>query len=154
MAGGRPTKYSKQLGEVICNLLSDGESLRKICERPGMPNRETVRRWLIEHDEFSGHYARAREEQAASLADECLAIADDKSGDILDIPEGGDTRMITNSAAVQRAKLQVDARKWYASQVAPKRWGQQNIKQELTGKDGESLTVNLIIKELKTGGDD
>lgn len=113
---------------------------------------DTVREWLLQKPEFSAQYARAREEQADLLADECIEIADDKSQDILDIKEGGDTRMITNSAAVQRAKLQVDARKWKAGQLAPKKWGQQNIKTELTGTDGKDLIINLNLNLKKVPG--
>ena len=149
MAGGRPSKYTDELVNEICRLISSGLSLRKICLQERMPTIECVRVWLLNKPQFSAQYARAREEQADLLADECIDIADDKSQDILDIKEGGDTRMITNSAAVQRAKLQVDARKWKASQMAPKKWGQQNIKTELTGADGKDLIVNLNLNLKK-----
>lgn len=152
MAGGRPSKYSMELVTDICRRIAEGQSLRKICAGPGMVHIDTVREWLLQKPEFSAQYARAREEQADLLADECIEIADDKSQDILDIKEGGDTRMITNSAAVQRAKLQVDARKWKAGQLAPKKWGQQNIKTELTGTDGKDLIINLNLNLKKVPG--
>lgn len=129
----------------ICDKIAGGQSLRKICLLDGMPHIDTVREWLLKDAEFSAQYARAREEQADFYADEIVEIADDKSQDILEVGEGGDIRSLTNSAAVQRAKLQVDARKWKASQLAPKRWGQQNIKTELTGADGKDLIVNLNL---------
>jgi hypothetical protein len=146
---GRPSLYSDKLVETICNLIASGESLRKVCQRPGMPTCETIRVWLIEKPTFSAQYARAREAQADLLADEIIEIADDKSQDILDVGEGGDVRSITNSAAVQRAKLQVDARKWKAGQLAPKRWGQQSM--AVTGADGGPLIVKTIIETKKIG---
>lgn len=148
---GRPSLYSEALVTTICNLIASGESLRKLCQRPGMPTTETIRAWLIEKPEFSAQYARAREAQADLLADEIIEIADDKSQDILDVGEGGDARSITNSAAVQRAKLQVDARKWKASQMAPKRWGQQSM--AVTGADGGPLIVKTVIETKKIGSE-
>lgn len=101
-----------------------------------MPSFDSVMTWLHKHPEFADQYAQARDKQAELLADECIEIADDDSQDILDVGVGGDMRSITNSAAVQRAKLRVDARKWKASQLAPKKWGQQQIKNEHTGAEG------------------
>lgn len=146
MAGGRPPKKTSELMEQICSRIADGESLRKICVSIGV-NRETVRDWLNKDPQFSGQYARAREEQADLLADQCIEIADDKSQDILDIPDGGDTRLITNSAAVQRAKIQIDARRWKAGQLAPKKWGQQNSKTELVGDGGGP--VKFVVEVVK-----
>lgn len=145
--GGRPSMYTQELAKSICDRLANGESLRTICKSEGMPTRETVRVWRNDNPDFSGQYARAREDQADFYADECIEIADDKSQDILDIKEGGDTRMITNSAAVQRAKLQCEMRKWKASQLAPKRWGQQNA--TVTGADGGAIAIKLTIEEKK-----
>jgi hypothetical protein len=52
-------------------------------------------------------YARAREVQADTLADEIVDIADDTAGD-------------TDPAS---RRLRVEARKWTAAKLRPKRWG-------------------------------
>jgi hypothetical protein len=64
-------------------------------------------------------YARAKNMQLLILAGEILTISDDKSGDVLD----GDLGKTGNSAAVNRAKLQTDSRKWLLSKLAPKEYG-------------------------------
>jgi hypothetical protein len=64
-------------------------------------------------------YARAKNMQLLILAGEILSISDDKSGDVLD----GDLGKTGNSAAVNRAKLQTDSRKWLLSKLAPKEYG-------------------------------
>ena len=69
-----------------------------------MPARSTVRLWQAADAEFSAQYARAREARAEVLADEIVDIAD-KAED------------------AQIARLQVDARKWAASKLDPKRYG-------------------------------
>lgn len=35
---GRPSDYMPEVADDICSLLSSGESLLKVCKRPGMPD--------------------------------------------------------------------------------------------------------------------
>src|ERR1041385_4379143 len=106
----RPSSYTQEKADAICERLINGESLRKICLDPDMPDASTVCRWLAHEDNelFRQQYARAREAQADTLADEILDIADDGSNDFM----GDDEKY--NGDAVQRSKLRVDARKWLA----------------------------------------
>lgn len=103
---GRPSGYSQELADRLCEQLADGKSLRTICKSEDMPGKTTVLRWLRDNEDFRGQYARARDEQADSIADEMIDIAD--GGD------GGD---------VQRDRLRVDTRKWVASVLKPKKYG-------------------------------
>ena len=127
---GRPTIYSPELAAEICSAISEGKSLRTICQQDGMPARSSVFLWLSQHKEFSDQYARAREAQADTLADEILAIADDATGDYRTIAKDGAEVVAFNGENVQRSRLRVDARKWYAGKVAPKKYGD---KLELAG---------------------
>jgi hypothetical protein len=132
---GRPSAYTPSVAAAICEALADGISLRKLCAQPAMPSMTTVMRWLAdEHkQEFRLHYAHAREAQADLLAAEILEIADDSSGDII-IDKDGNTRL--DREFVARARLRVDARKWLASKLAPKKYGD---KLEHTGTDGGAV---------------
>ena len=85
---GRPTIFSQELADEICERLADGESLKGICASPEMPNRSTVFRWLASNKDFCDTYARAREAQADVLADEILVIADDGSNDTYETDDG------------------------------------------------------------------
>jgi hypothetical protein len=114
------TTYSAEVAAAICDRLSEGESLRAICRDEVMPATSTVCKWLTEQPAFSEQYARAREAQADSLADEILAIADDGLNDTYR-DEGGNVR--TDTDVIARSKLRVDARKWLASKMAPKKYG-------------------------------
>lgn len=122
--------FSIQLADEICERLADGESLRGICLDDHMPNRATVFRWLGEDQAFSDQYARAREDQAESLADEIVRISDeeatmvraDKHNTKPDDEEGF-TEVVFDSTAVARNRLRVDARKWVASKLKPKKYG-------------------------------
>lgn len=118
--GGRPTKYTPALAAVICSRIADGESLRAMCATPDMPDRVTVFRWIAAHDEFRNQYARAREAQADTLFEEILDIADDGWNDSY-VDDNGTRR--TDQEVIARSRLRVDARKWMASKLAPKKYG-------------------------------
>jgi hypothetical protein len=44
-------------------------------ERKDMPGKRTILQWLARYEDFAHQYARAREEQADLLFEQCLAIA-------------------------------------------------------------------------------
>jgi hypothetical protein len=136
---GRPSKYTKTVGDAICERLMDGESLRIICASPELPSRHSVFRWLASDEKFRDQYARAREIQAEVFADEMIAIADDISNDVT-----GELEM-PNGVAVQRAKLQIDTRKWIACKLLPRKYGDK-IQSEHVGKNGEKL--ELVIRHI------
>ena len=89
----RPTDYNDQIADVICERIADGESLRAICACEGMPSKATVFRWLGKHKEFHDQYARARDEQAESFADELVSISDEQETMVKDA-DGGTTRVV------------------------------------------------------------
>jgi hypothetical protein len=117
---GRPSEYCQEIADAICERISDGESLRAICRDEDMPNKATVFRWLAAYAQFGDQYARAREAQAEALADEIVEIADESSCDTY-VDDNGNQR--TNAEVVARSKLRVDARKWVASKLLPKKYG-------------------------------
>lgn len=122
MSVGRPTDYNEQVADIICERLADGESLRAICQDEDMPSKATVFRWLGKHKEFQDQYARAREEQAESFADEMVAISDEKETKVV-IASEDEQVVVFDSTAVARNRLRIDARKWVASKLKPKKYG-------------------------------
>lgn len=107
-----------------------------------MPGIATVISWLADDRfaDFQARYTRAREVQADTLADEILQISDDGLNDTY-IDSDGNKR--TDHDVVARSRLRVDARKWYASKVAPKKYGDK-LTQELTGENGGPLIVSWL----------
>lgn len=101
---GRPSKYTEAKADAICSLIAAGKSVRAISQESGMPSESTIYLWLASEALFSEKYARAREQQADVYAQEIVTIADDAKD-------------------AQIARLQVDARKWAASKLAPKKYG-------------------------------
>lgn len=122
----RPSKYSQQLADAICDLLVDGKSLRTICSTAKMPSRSTVIRWLAENEAFRNQYARARELQADTLAEEILDIADKAVlGERLKTDGKGKVLERQTGDMVERSRLRVDVRKWYAGKLQPKKYGER-----------------------------
>lgn len=112
---GRPSAYSQAIADEICLRLSEGESLRKICASNHIPSLVTVWTWMNKHEDFLKQYTRAKEEQAELFAEEIIEIADQ--------PMPLDAMGKIDAAAVNQARLRVDARKWVASKLKPKKYG-------------------------------
>lgn len=125
----RPSDYSQEIADAICERIADGESLRTICSEDTMPNKATVFRWLSKHAEFSDQYARARDEQAETLFDEILDIADDSRNDWLKAhgDEDGNQGWRENGEAIRRSQIRIDARKWMAGKLKPKKYSEKHI---------------------------
>lgn len=137
--GGRPTKYSLGIALVICERLADGESLVSICKDPGMPKKTAVYEWLASKKDFAEMYARAREDQADSLADQIIALADEMPMEITD--DKGTTRF--DSAYVTWQKNRVDARKWVAAKLKPRKYSDRIA--HVGDKDADSMQVDVTI---------
>jgi hypothetical protein len=128
---GRPSEYTVEMADVICSQLADGDSMRTVCKPDHMPNKTTVFRWIRTYEEFRNQYARAKEESADSLTDEMLDISDNANNDWMEA--GGDSEGYKlNGENIQRSKLRIDTRKWLASKLKPKKYGDK-IQQEISG---------------------
>lgn len=87
-----------------------------------------VFRWKEENREFREQYARAREEQAELLAEEIIEIADKpRVGRKIKRIKNNEGKVVTEEIQegdmVERSRLQLDARKWVASKLLPKQYG-------------------------------
>jgi len=139
--GGRPTAYSEALADLICDAISEGGALYRLCEeRPDFPAERTVYRWLETHMAFAQKYARARELQQDREADKIVVIADE-----------------ADDAAI--ARLRIDSRKWRAAKMAPKKYGDRldlnhsGSLQQLSDEQLEARLAELLRKATGEGGD-
>lgn len=106
--------YTDEIADKICDIIAtSNKGLSTICAEEGMPSRSSVHKWLKANESFADKYARAKQDQADLLAEEILTISDDGAKDS---SEGG-------YVTLQRHRLMVDARKWVASKLKPKSWG-------------------------------
>lgn len=94
---------------AILERISEGESLREICRTPGFPSTSTVYDWLRDPNQrdFADRYERAREARAELLAEQIVEIVDN----------------VEEDPASRRVRM--DARKWIAARLHPKRYGEK-----------------------------
>lgn len=143
MSIGRPSDYTDDIAAQICERLANGEPLAKMCKDEGMPNPSTVYRWLIAHESFREMYARAREDQADTLADEIVQIADTP---LLGVKtrttdDGVET---TEGDMIEHRRLQVEARKWIAAKLKPRKYSER-LQNTHEGADGGPLQMEVRV---------
>lgn len=141
---GRHSEYNTEMADRICERIANGESLKAICEEEGQPSKSTVFKWLNENEAFSDKYARAREAQADALFDDILSIADDGRNDWMERKDAEQENMgwRENGEALRRSQLRIDARKWMAGKLRPKKYGEKlDIEQKTTHELGDSVSA-------------
>jgi hypothetical protein len=118
----RPSLYSSELVETICEQLAKGQALAAICRGRGMPSVRTFLQWADEQDGVAVEYTRAlaaRGEWFAAEHDRIRKTAKDR-----------------DSAAV--ARVQLSALEWQMSKMAPKRYGDATVLKHANA-DGEPV---------------
>lgn len=128
-------KQKTEILESIFRDIESGLSVRKAIINAEISS-QTFYEWIELDEEKSKQYARACEERADAIADEILEIADSQEADIY-IDDLGETKIDGN--VVQRARLQVDTRKWLLGKLNPKKYGD---KVDLT-TNGKDLIINF-----------
>lgn len=108
----RPSTYTQQIGDEICERLAGGESLRQICQDSHLPAISTVLLWVVDgkHEAFSDQYVRARQAQGLYWGD----YVSDLHG-----------QMRRGEVDAQQAKVIQDGLKWIAERTARKQYGQK-----------------------------
>jgi hypothetical protein len=145
----RASEFTQEIADIICERIADGESLRSICAKDEMPHTATVCRWLAQHEAFREQYARARELQADALFDEILEIADNGEDDWMERKnaDGTMTGWVENGEALRRSALRVDARKWMAGKLQPKKYSEKH-QLALTGADGGAVKIEAVRRVI------
>lgn len=103
--------------------------------------------WLSKYEDFSKNYARACDERVEAMVEQSFEIADDGTNDWMEKHFGNDeeSSWVVNGEAVQRSKLRIDTRKWYAGRMKPKKYGD---KIDVT-TDGEKLPTPITPLPIK-----
>lgn len=132
---GRPSLFTQEMVDDICEKLASGRSLNSICTDDKMPCIASVLAWLAKaekpeatelHKDFLDKYLRAREAQADVIFDECLDIID--SATVEDI-------------AVKKER--VNTRMRMAGKLKPKKYGD---KLNIGGQDDSPIQFRMEPK--------
>ena len=145
---GRPTLYNEDIASEICGRLVAGEPLVRMCRDEHLPDVRTVYRWLVANETFRHMYEAARQDQADTLADEIVQISDDGTNDFMEAEDSdGKVYWKLNGENIQRSRLRVDARKWVAAKLKPRKYGDKT-ETVLSNPDGsgvlQGVTINLV----------
>ena len=124
---GRPTSYTKDKADEICRMIENGLTLNSISKLDGMPEISTIYNWQDAHPEFMETYARARARKADTIADMIQEEA-------------------FNAHDAQIGRLRIDALKWTASKLAPKKYGDK-VEIEQTGQQNFKISFNVPERE-------
>jgi hypothetical protein len=122
---GRPTTFSEELALRVCEEIAAGRSLNEICKQEDWaPDKSTFYRWMYRYaDQLRDNYARARESQAMFSAEDILQAAYEATPDTYNV-----------------ARLKVDAHKWVASKLLPRKFGDKQ-QLEHTGENGGPMII-------------
>jgi hypothetical protein len=131
MPAGRPSLYTEELADQICELIMAGKTLIGIASLEDFPSPATICRWMHDKPEFESKCTRARLMQAELMDEMILQVADAVDEDNF-----------------QASKVRLSAYQWRAAKLAPKRFGER-IHAEHTGKDGGAMefVVKSILEE-------
>lgn len=134
---GKPSLYTQEKAAKIIEQLSDGVPLRVICRQDGMPAWRTIYDWIARDADLSAAIARARDLGYDAIAEECLDIADDVSGDYTETDKG----MEYNAEHVQRSKLRIETRLKLLAKWNPKKYGERL---DLGNADNKPFSITLV----------
>lgn len=122
---GRPSKYTPEIAQKMCEMLSDGIPLREICRQEGFPEWRTVYDWMYRDDALgadgvglSAAIARAREVGQEAIAEQIWLDMLAEPERILS--EGGGR---IDSGYVQLIKARADIGLKLLAKWNPKRYG-------------------------------
>ena len=96
--GQREIAYSPVIVHLICQQIVEGAGITSICNQPGFPKYNVLRKWAHQHPWIDEHLNQARRDRAETLRDKAVQTAEEaESRDPID-----------------KASLQVDTYKWAA----------------------------------------
>ena len=127
---GRPTKMTPDNQAEILARISTGESVRQISKSDHMPTAVNIFNFIFKNEDYRIQYENACNNRTEFHVEEMVEIADEGSGD------------------TQRDRLRIDTRKWCASKLVPKKYGE---KLDLTPSGGSvKITIGGKAEEENT----
>jgi len=140
---GRPVKWPPDhpVWSEIIDRVSAGKSVSTVLSEKGMPNVDGSFQAMLAHDaKLHQAYEKAVQDRADKLADEILELSDEV------MPAGLEGAMAT--AWVQQKRMQVDARKWIASKLKPRTYGDRI---DMTVTDNRITVIDALEAAQGTG---
>jgi hypothetical protein len=142
-----PPKATKQavIDEVFARMAT-GESVRQVFAAPpkGFPDERTFWRWLAADDAMQAKYELALRLRADRYAEEIVDIADHTMAGVKTTTKAnGDTETVEHDM-IEHRRLRVDARKWVAARLLPKKYGDKQTT-TLAGDPDAPLIPPVVV---------
>lgn len=147
--GGRPTDYTQELADEICSRLAEGLSMRTVCKEDDMPDKSTVFRWIRTNEEFRDQYTKAKEEGVEAWAEESIDIADNGTNDWMERNDKDNAGYYVNGEHIQRSRLRIETRKWFASKLKPKKYGDKQQIEHSGSVSYEKMSDEELEQKLR-----
>lgn len=138
---GAPTIKTRELVDAICTGISLGKSARAMCVETGISQR-VLWNWLANDAALMQQYLRAKELCVDAYAEEIIEISDDGSKDTYTDEKG---KEVMNREVIARSQLRIDARKWYAARLAPKKYGDKLLNMREDGDMGKPIVHKVEV---------
>lgn len=143
-----PVRRTPEIEAAILQDVAQGLPLVQACKNNGIVT-SSFFRWLDSSEPLRNDYMRAREAQADFHASEIVAISDEVEVSQVVTPDGVvDFKL--DAVAVARNRLRIDARKWVAAKMLPKKYGDK-VENVHTGADGGPVAMSLSVSFVKAG---
>ena len=130
---GRPSSYTDEIADIICDRMINGENFSQICNDPMMPSRAALYRWRASRPDFDARCARAREALADFLLDKLEAMAD-----------------ATTELNVNSQRLKISVAQWRAEKMAPRTLGPR-VNTEITSSTVNVKPQTIDVRRLDAG---
>lgn len=146
MSRGRPSIYSEELADRICQIVATHpHGLPVLCKMyPDLPGHETINVWRWENKIFSDKYTLAKRMQSEILAESIEDVAHNLKESAW-IDDLGITKI--DAGMLGHARLVCDNRKWTAARLAPKIYGDQKQIEDLQATNERYRKELQEIKE-------
>ena len=133
-------------GLVLFMIAVSSVGLKKLCKaNPHWPSHETFYQWLRKYPDLADLYASAKKDQVTALVEDILEIADDSTQDEI-IDEHGNSH--ANNEFINRSRIRIDTRKWIATKLVPRLYGDNVGMRELYEEIAE-LKMELEAKGVE-----
>lgn len=115
---GRPTKYTPQLADEICDAIASSELglAHLVAAHPHWPERQNIFLWIRKYPDFRDKYARAKEDQTEVCVEYMQEVMNEPHK--WEDPETGLCKV-----DVPMLRLKMDTMKWHAAKLKPKKFG-------------------------------
>lgn len=149
MPAGRPSDYTPELGERVCEVIETEPSSIRIAlmRRDDLPGISTVYRWEQQYPDFRERLSRAREIRSHLLADDALAVADEDQFDtITKTGRNGEQYDSPDSEWIARSRLRFEARRWHAKNLNARVYGERTAIDHGGQPDNPLKTESVSVK--------